>query len=272
MSQAEREAEGSSKLMFLEGALSQAAPGSRDWFGNQRNLIFSRPLLKACYDEWYRLMLNDALMAPVGHSGVSRLELGSGGSYLKELDPSIITSDVVEGVADRVIDARALPFPDRSLSTIFMTHALHHIPDVDKFLREADRTLVPGGVISLIEVANTFLARFFFKNFHPEPFDEKCRSWSFESGHNLMDANQALSWILFVRDREIFERQFPRLKVEVMAYLPWLSYLASGGVTRKSPVPSFAQPWILRLERILQPLRPWCALHWHIRIRKVEAA
>jgi len=35
------------------------------------------------------------------------VELGSGGSYLKELEPSLITSDVVEGVADQVIDAAA---------------------------------------------------------------------------------------------------------------------------------------------------------------------
>jgi len=47
------------------------------------------------------------------------LELGSGGSYLKDLEPSIVTSDVVENVADRVIDARHLPFADHSVRLCF---------------------------------------------------------------------------------------------------------------------------------------------------------
>ena len=95
-------------------------------------------------------------------SGVM-LELGSGGSYLKDLRPSIISSDVVPDVADRVIDGRALPFADNSLQAIFLTHVFHHIPEVDAFLKEAQRTLVPGGVISMIEVAHTPFARFFLK-------------------------------------------------------------------------------------------------------------
>ena len=99
--------------------------------------------------------------------------------YLKDLESSVITSDVVAGVAKQVVDGRALPFQDRSIRALLLTHVLHHIPDVNAFLREADRTLAPGGVISMIEVAHTPFARFFFRNFHPEPYRDDVREWAF---------------------------------------------------------------------------------------------
>ena len=72
--------------------------------------------------------------APAGTGQL--LELGSGGSFLKDRCPELITSDIVEGLAERVIDAQELPFEAESVRGIFLTHAFHHIPDVERFLRE----------------------------------------------------------------------------------------------------------------------------------------
>jgi SAM-dependent methyltransferase len=197
------------------------------------------------------------------------LELGSGGSYLKDLEAGIITSDVVAGVAEQVVDGRALPFPDRSIRALFLTHVLHHIPDVEAFFREADRALMPGGVISMIEVAHTPFARFFFRHFHPEPYRDDVREWGFSHQDSMMDSNQALSWIVFVRDRRRFEELNPGLKIESTSFLPWLSYLLAGGVTGRCLVPSCLNCLVFGLERLLSPLSPIFALHWHIRVRKV---
>ena len=90
-----------------EKSLQGIRPGSREFFAIQRSIISSRPLLKRCYDEWYERLLEDARSAPVGGAIV---ELGSGASYLKDLEPAIITSDLLPGVAERVIDAQKLPF------------------------------------------------------------------------------------------------------------------------------------------------------------------
>src|SRR5690348_1392320 len=122
-----------------EASLVGLRPGTPEFFAAQKALILKRPLLKRNYDEWYRRLLIDAHSAPPGII----LELGSGGSYLKDLDPNIVTSDVVDNVADQVIDARRLPFPDNSLRALVLTHVLHHIPDVAAFFREARRALVP---------------------------------------------------------------------------------------------------------------------------------
>src|SRR5438067_1161531 len=92
-----------------ETSLANFTVGSREYFAAQKQLILNRPLLKWCYDQWYSHLLADARSVPT--KGV-RLELGSGGSYLKDLEPSVITSDVVNGVADQVVDGRSLPFPN----------------------------------------------------------------------------------------------------------------------------------------------------------------
>jgi SAM-dependent methyltransferase len=251
-----------------EPQLLGKTPGTVQFFATQKAIIHQRPLLKWCYDDWYARLLADA--RSVKEPGLL-VELGSGGSYLKDLEPAIITSDVEAGIADRVIDARQLPFPDASVKALFLTHVLHHIPDVRAFFAEAQRVLVPGGVISMIEVAHTPFARFFFRNFHHEPYRDECQEWSFAQNDSMMDSNQALSWMVFARDRAQFEKLYPQLKIETTAFLPWLAYLVSGGVTMRNLIPGFLTRPIQGMEYLLSPLAPAFALHWHICVRKSAA-
>ena len=254
---------------LTETSLAGFTVGSRDYFAAQKKLILSRPLLKSCYDQWYARLLADARSVP--GRGVL-LELGSGGSYLKDLEPAVVTSDVVDGVADRVVDGRSLPYPDGSIQALFLTHVLHHIPDVEAFFREAERALMPGGVISMIEVAHTPFARFFFRRFHPEPYCDKLAEWAFAQRDSMMDSNQALSWMVFVRDLKKFEKLHPRLKLEATSYLPWFTYLLAGGVTGRCLVPGFLVRPLVLGESLLRPLSPCFSLHWHLRVRKVTAS
>ncbi len=253
-------------LEFLqEPSLRGLEVGSPEFFSLQKSLIEHRPLLKRCYDDWYSRLLADVRSAP--KPGLL-LELGSGGSCLKDLEPAFITSDVVPDVAERVIDACELPFDEASLRAIALTHVLHHIPDVEAFFREATRTLKPGGVITMIEVAHTPFARFFFRNFHPEPYDDARKEWGFSQQDSMMDSNQALSWMVFVRDRARFDKLFPELILEESSFTPWFSYLISGGVTKRDLIPHVLVPLLTGVEWLLTPLRPVFALHWHIRIRR----
>jgi SAM-dependent methyltransferase len=251
-----------------EPSLRNLNPGSPEFFAAQKALILSRPLLKRNYDDWYRRLLEDARSAPA--KGVI-LELGSGGSYLKSLEPDIVTSDVGPDVADRVVDARRLPFANESLRALLLTHVFHHIPDVDAFFNEAQRTLIPGGVISMIEVAHTPFARFFFRHFHHEPYDDTRQEWGFAQQDSMMDSNQALAWLVFARDRSRFQKRYPALAIEKLALMPWLTYLVSGGVTARYLIPKFMNGLLLGADRVLRPLEPLFSLHWHICIRKKPA-
>ncbi len=254
-------------MLLQETRLRGLSLGSAPWFAAQRRLIEEKRLLKHCYDTWYAALLRDEASVPIGNHGIL-LELGSGGSYLAELRPDVVTSDIVAGLASRVIDARQLPFEDSSVRAIFLTHALHHIPQVEVFFAEAQRVLVPGGVVAMIEVAHTPLARAFFGHLHPEPYDDHAQSWDFAQENAMSDANQALSWLAFVRDRPEFERLFPRLSVETIEYLPWFSYLMSGGVTRRSLLPGRLSGLALAVDAGTRPLSRLLALHWHITLRK----
>lgn len=254
-------------MSFLhEPRLKGVAVGSPEFFRTQNDLIAQRPALRHCYDVWYRTLLDDPVVKNAPRDA-RFLELGSGGSRLKEHDTRIITSDVSPGIAEMVVDARKLPFPDDSLHAIFLTHVFHHIPDVSRFLHEAERVLVPGGIVGMIDVAATPFARFFFSNFHPEPFAPQS-DWKFEQSDSMMDSNQALTWIVFERDLARYQREHPGLQLEEKRWLPWLPYLLSGGVTRRDVLPSVIVPAIIRTDRALRGLYPLFALHWFIRLRK----
>jgi SAM-dependent methyltransferase len=239
--------------------------GAPEWFIAQRELIHSKPAVRLCYHLWYTKLIKD--IRSVVRDGLI-VELGSGSSFIKELMPEVITSDVVPGPVDLVVDGRHLPFPDNSVKALLLTHVFHHIPDVRCFLREADRVLVPGGVISLIDCAHTPLSRVFFGKIHPEPYNHMDRNWDFQEGDNLMDSNQALTWMVFHRDLETFRREFPGFAFEGCDYLPWFGYLLSGGVNLRSLVPSFAARAVEVLDGMLKPLDFLGAIHWHLTIRR----
>lgn len=241
------------------------AMGSPEWFAAQSRLFDEKPLVQRCYARWYQLLLGDADSVAVRGAIV---ELGSGSSRLKLQRPDIVASDVVPGAVDLVADGRHLPFRDGSVRALLLTHVFHHIPDVSAFLREASRVLAPGGVISMVDCAHTPFSRFFFGRVHPEPYRDDAMKWSFPPGNTMLDSNQALTWIVFQRDRERFERENPGLVIERRRWLPWFSYLLSGGVNLRSFVPPGCAGLVRGADFLLRPFDPLCAIHWHWTIRK----
>ena len=97
--------------------------GSKEYFDFQKSIIKKRSLLRRNYDYWYSLFVNDLESNSRKITGIA-LELGSGGSYFKEILPELITSDVIEGVAEYCIDARNIPFEDNSVKALFLSHLI----------------------------------------------------------------------------------------------------------------------------------------------------
>jgi SAM-dependent methyltransferase len=231
----------------------------------RRSIITSKPFLRAIYEDWYQSILT---RIPDGEGAV--LELGSGAGFFQQFVPDVITSEVFEcpGV-QLVADARNLPFSDGELRAIVMTDVLHHIPNVAAFFREATRCLRSGGAVVMVEPWVSSWSRLIYTHLHHEPFEPEVEQWDFPAKGPLSDANGALPWILFDRDRKRFEEQFPYLKIkEVRPMMPF-RYLVSGGVSMRALMPGWTTPLWKTIERACEPQMKRLAMFSLISLRRM---
>jgi SAM-dependent methyltransferase len=230
-----------------------------------REIILSKPYLKRLYLGWYKLFISKTKDIKGGR----HLEIGSGGGFYKEVFPEVVTSDILDlPNVDKVFSAEEMPFGSNELASIVMLNVFHHIPKPYLFLKEAERTLIKGGKIIMIEPANSSLARFIYKRFHHEPFDEK-GGREIQPGNPLSNSNQALPHIYFERDKEQFKKDFPALKINTIEYHSPFSYIISGGVSRSAMLPYFMYNLVQGFEWLLSPLIKHIGLFCTIEIEKI---
>lgn len=203
------------------------------------------------------MMLGEALLERAGFY----LEIGSGGGFLKSLCPRVITSEIlpVPNVDIRT-DALFLPFKTSSLAGIFCIDVLHHLPDVEQFFKEAIRTLRPKGRLIMIEPWRSAWSHWVYRYLHHEPYDCDAATWRLKSGGPLSEANGALPWIIFERDRPIFTRTYSSLRIKKIELHSPFIYLLSGGVSLRSLVPYHAYPFLKRMEIRLCPWMNYLAM------------
>ncbi len=202
-----------------------------------RSKILNDKYLKWMYSEILREML---VLGGFNHlpTGTKIVELGSAGGITDDEYGEIETSDIREctGV-QKVINGETLPYSDSSVHLIIAKDVLHHIPNSRKHFSEVDRVLVNGGIIVYAEPNWNFLSRFVFSFLHPEPFLPDSKSWEFEST-NPMHSNQALAFMVFKRDVAQFNLEFPNLKLEIHNPINGIAMLLSGGVYKRTKIPS----------------------------------
>jgi len=215
----------------------------------RRQVVRDKPFLRRIYREWYTSL---AAAVPAGEGDV--LELGSGPGFLQEYIPGLITSDIMPlpGVL-RVVDARRIDCAPASLRGIVMTNVLHHLPDVSQFFAEASRCVRPGGVIAMVEPWLSPWSRIIYRWLHHEPFVPDTIAWEFPGDGPLSDANGALPWIVFQRDRARFQRDFPGWAIRSITPCMPFRYLLSGGVSMRSFVPAFTYGFWKTCEAWLKP-------------------
>ena len=211
-----------------------------------KELINKKLFLRRLYTEWYEYFQNQSNLLPKG----KLLELGSGGGFIKNVIPDMISSDVIPlSFNDLTVNACDMPFENNEISGIFMIDTFHHIKDSKAFLDEAYRVLKPKGMIVMIEPANSIWGRFIYKNFHHEPFDTE-GGWIIPSSGPLSDANGALPWIVFQRDFNKFKGLFPNFNIHPFKYHTPFSYLLSGGLSMKQLFPGFSYGFIRFLDNL----------------------
>ncbi len=219
-----------------------------------RDTIRRKAGLRRLYQETYERYRLCLLRCPPAGLAV---ELGSGGGFVKEVLPEVLTTDPLPyPTVEQVVDARRLPFRAGSLRAIFMLNVFHHIPDVEMFLGEASRCLSPGGRLLVIDQYPGLISGPMFRYMHHEPYQPDAADWCFISCGPLSCANGALAWIVFERDRSRFSHLFPRLRIERVEPHTPLRYWLAGGLKRWSLLPACAFGAATWLDRRLLGLSP----------------
>jgi SAM-dependent methyltransferase len=197
-------------------------------------IVREKTFLRKLYTEWYTA-INDLMP---GRLTGCIVELGSGGGFSKKILPRAITTEILPlPNVDLRLDGVELPFKGNSLKAIFMVDVFHHLPRSEQFLKEAARCVKPGGVLVMIEPWNTPWSRFIYRYFHHEPFDPDSTDWKIPIGRPLSEANSALPWIVFDRDRLRFEKEYPQWRIrDIRRHTPF-RYLLSGGVSMRGSMP-----------------------------------
>lgn len=234
-----------------------------------RTMLANKRMLRDVFIEFHHLFkkLDQQFFSGKG----AEVELGAGISPMRDSYPNVLATDIVDAHhLDKVINAEAMDLPDNSVRTIYGQNCFHHFPHPDKFLFELERVLIPGGGAILLEPYYGPFASFLFKRlFRTEGFDKAFPSWETPVEGPMNGANQALSYIVFVRDRAELERKHPSLKiVHEQRVGNYLKYVISGGLNFRQLLPDSMTSTISYIEKLLYPFNRWFALHHIVVIRK----
>lgn len=222
-----------------------------------RNVWREKPVLRDLYQTYFDEIRTSCI------SGRT-LEVGCGCGNFRQGSSDTLSLDIVRVPwQDIQADAHRLPLRSSSLANIVMIDVLHHLEAPGAFLEEAQRVLIPGGRIILVEPAITPFSRFVYSLFHREPvlmgadpFTGPAR----DSAREPFDANQAVPTLLFFTCRERFRRHFPGLEILRLHYQDMFAFPLSGGFRPWCLLPRPVFHYLFAFEqRILPVLGPYMA-------------
>jgi SAM-dependent methyltransferase len=229
-----------------------------------------RPLLREIYHRYFAEMIaNFATTGGANYFGTI-LEIGGGSGNFKEFfqqrhagEGTLIATDVVPTAhCDLAVDAMALPFGPASIDNIVMQDVLHHIPYPLRFFAEAERVLRVGGRVVMTEPYISPASRVVFKLTHPEPVVPRRAIFGEDAtsdptplvGSGAFASNQAVPTRLFFKDRALFEKRFPRLRIVSRLRRSLFVYPLSGGFSGPKVLPRALERIGWGMERVLSPL------------------
>jgi len=207
----------------------------------------------------YREEFFARLISSCRQDGVS-VEVGAGPGFLKEMLPRLISTDVVcSPWLDAVVDAQYLPFRSSCISNLVGLDILHHLAKPMELLQEAERVLVPGGRVILVEPWITPFSYLVYHYLHHEdcelsarPLEGDAIRWVREK--KAFDGNQAIPYLLFGRGAmEATLAVLSRLKAVAIEPFGLFAYLLSFGFKPISLLPEVLYPWISKFERMTLP-------------------
>ena len=167
--------------------------------------------------------------------------------------PQVIRTDInYLPFINLVMDGLHIPFPSESQDAILLLDVFHHLAKVEEFLHEAFRTLIVGGRIIMLEPWVTDWSLKAYSFLHHESIKPDSKDWYFNSSGPLSGSNQALPWIVFSRDIERFQKNFPNLKIKKIQPMMPFRYIFSGGLSSWVGLPGFCYSVVKRFETLFE--------------------
>ena len=239
---------------------------NRARLGANKNLLF-----------WYRELYRDQFKDVPNPSALSILEIGSGTSPLKQFLSNVVTSDVLNlDYLDLVFDCHEIDkldaIEDNSLDVITLTNVLHHLKSPIAFLNRAASKLKPGGKVIATEPFFSLLSTVIFKYLHHEPVDFRIPEPDLGDVQGpLSSANIALPWLIFFRRPEWVQRLNDHFDLTRFFTRPFsaVSYMVTGGISHRVPVPSFVYRLLFRADLSLSRRFPsFCAAFFTVTLTR----
>jgi len=217
---------------------------------NRRNLFRNKNLLL-----WYENLYREQFKGIDTIEKKRILEIGSGTSPLKHYYKNVITTDILDmDHLDYKLDFEKIDkfeaVEDCSVDIITMTDVLHHVRDPITCLEKARCKLKESGMVIASEPYFSCLSSLVYK-FHYEPsiFDISEPIINTEKGP-FSGGNMAVPFLIFFRKKswlDRLERYYSFSRDEVI-YFSSLSYMMTGGISRRFPVNHSLYRWLLDLD------------------------
>src|SRR4051794_18160075 len=116
-----------------------------------RDVLMGKPMLRQLFERYYLQCrwLDERYFR--GCTG-ARLEIGAGSSFMREIYPDVIASDIKAlPFVNLVVNGEQMPFADNSLRAVYAINTFHHINDPRSFFGELMRVVQPGGGCIMME-------------------------------------------------------------------------------------------------------------------------
>jgi len=239
---------------------------NRARLGANKNLLF-----------WYRELYRDQFKDVPNPAALSILEIGSGTSPLKQFLLNVVTSDVLDlDYLDLVFDCHEIDkldaIEDNSLDVITLTNVLHHLKSPIAFLNRAASKLKSGGKVIATEPFFSLLSTVIFRYLHHEPVDFRIPEPDLGDVQGpLSSANIALPWLIFFRRPEWLQRLNDHFDLTRFFTRPFsaVSYMVTGGISHRMPVPGFLYRMLFRVDLALSRRFPsFCAAFFTVTLTR----
>ena len=239
---------------------------NRARLGANKNLLF-----------WYRELYRDQFKDFANPAALSILEIGSGTSPLKQFLSNVVTSDVLNlDYLDLVFDCHEIDkldaIKENSLDVITLTNVLHHLKSPIAFLNRAASKLKPGGKVIATEPFFSALSTVIFRYLHHETVDLRIAEPELGQVQGpLASANIALPWLIFFRKNEWLQCLNDNFDLASFSAQPFsaLSYMVTGGISHRLPVPLFLYRILFRVDLALSRWFPsFCAAFFTVTLTR----